>query len=97
MIRVVPHPEALRERAAELEIIARRLRAAADGDWPTSVPSALLEDWSIGTRAIEVVVGTRVASGKHHISSPLLVLDEERGIAMSMHQAYRLGTRKDPS
>ena len=74
--------------------MARRLRAAGDGDWPTPVASALLEDWSVGTRAVDVVVGTRVASGKHHISAPLLVLDEERGVAMSTHQAYRLGAKK---
>ncbi len=97
MIRTILHLEAMRERADELEVMARRLCAAADGNWPIPVAAALLEDWSIATRPVEIVVGTRVASGKHHRSSPLLVLDEGNGITMSLHQTYRLGTRKDPS
>ena len=96
MIRVPLHPDAMRERADELEAIARRLRAAADGNWPQAAEQSLLEGWSVGTRAVDVIVGTRVASGKHHRSSPLLVLDAVGGRAMSLHQVYRLGTPKDP-
>lgn len=69
MIRASLHPEAMRERAAELETIARRLRSAADGDWPEPVASALIDDWYVGSRAVDTLFGTRVASGKYHASS----------------------------
>lgn len=96
MIRVPLHPDALRERADELERLARYLREIADGVWPEAVETSLIEEWGLGARSVEVLKGTRVTSGKHHLSSPLLVLDEVGGRALTTHRTYRLGARRGP-
>lgn len=95
MMRVPAHEAALIDRAIELERMAQRLRQVAAGDWPRPADESLLEGWSLGERAVEVLVGTRAASGKIHRSAPLLVLDERRGLALTTHQTYRLGARKE--
>lgn len=94
-MRLSPHPDALRDRAAELERMARDLREIADGHWPAAHEDFRLDDWSLGSRRVDALVGVRSGSGKRIVTPQLLVLDEERGLARCTHRTWTLGRKAE--
>ncbi|WP_279482310.1 hypothetical protein [Aureimonas sp. SK2] len=94
-MRLSPHPDGLRDRAAELERMARDLRQIADGDWPPAHEGFRLDDWALSARPVDALVGIRSGSGKRIVTPQLLVLDEERGLARCTHRTWTLGRKSE--